>query len=65
MGLDLGKKIFIMVDLIINIALELLTLLKITDFLTGLAIILSYKKTCFFKKTLLLTNNIVIYLGLS
>ena len=54
-----------MVDLIINIALELLTLLKITDFLTGLAIILSYKKTCFFKKTLLLTNNIVIYLGLS
>ena len=50
MGLGLGKKIFMMVDLIINIALELLTLLKITDFLTGLAIILSYKKTCFLKK---------------
>ena len=35
------------VDLIINIASGLLTLLKIIEFLTGLAVILSYKKTLF------------------
>ena len=42
-----------MVDLIINIASELLTLLKIIEFLTGLAVILSYEKNLFFKKTFL------------
>ena len=59
---DVGKKIFMMVDLIKNIASELLTLLKIIEFLTGLTLILSYKKNLFFK-TLLLTS--LIYLGLS
>ena len=43
-----GKKIFMMVDLIINIASELLTLLKIIEFLTGLAAILRYQKKVFF-----------------
>ena len=42
------EKIFTMVDLIIKIASELLTLLKIIEFLTGLAVILSYEKNLFF-----------------
>ena len=54
-----------MVDLIIKIASELLTLLKIIEFLTGLAVILSYEKNLFFKKHYLETNNIVMYLGLT
>ena len=49
-----GNKIFMMVDLIINIASELSTFLKIIEFLTGLTAILSYQKRLFFK-TLLLT----------
>ena len=57
------------VDLITNIASELLMLSKITEFLTGLAVILSYENNLFFKKKrdyyLLERNNIVIYLRLS
>ena len=39
-----------MVDLIISIASELSTLLKVIEFLTGLAVILSYEKILFFLK---------------
>ena len=46
-----------MVDLIINIASELLTLLKITEFLTGFAVILNYEKILFFKKHYYLLRN--------
>ena len=57
------------VDLITNIASELLMLSKITEFLTGLAVILSYENNLFLKKKrdyyLLERNNIVIYLRLS
>ena len=38
------------VDLITNIASELLMLSKITEFLTGLAVILSYENNLFLKK---------------
>ena len=56
-----------LVDLVINIASELLTLLKVIEFLSGLAGMLIYEKNLFFKNiiTYLETNNIVIYLGLS
>ena len=56
-----------LVDLVINIASELLTLLKVIEFLSGLAVMLIYEKTLFFKNiiTYLETNNIVIHLGLS
>ena len=45
-----------MIDLIF-IASELLTLLKIIEFLTGFAVILSYEKILFFKKHYLLRNK--------
>ena len=56
-----------LVDLVINIASELLTLLKVIEFLSGLAVMLIYEKNLFFKNiiTYLETNNIVIHLGLS
>ena len=55
-----------LVDLVINIASELLTLLKVIEFLSGLAVMLIYEKNLFFKNiiTYLETNNIVIHLGL-
>ena len=46
-----------MVDLIINVASELLTSLKIIEFLTGLAVILSYEKNLFFLKHHYLLRN--------
>ena len=56
-----------LVDLVINIASELLTLLKVIEFLSGLAVMLIYEKNLFFKNiiTYLETNNIVISRGLS
>ena len=56
-----------LVDLVINIASELLTLLKVIEFLSGLAVKLIYEKNLFFKNiiTYLETNSIVIHLGLS